>query len=78
MIEGIWPEPFEGETIKPGFYTSYNVVAENIDQAFELIKRFEPDYVQDSLKIEESEILEDGYNEPIGIYSANTYSFFTE
>lgn len=78
MIEGVWPEPFEGETTKPGFYTSYDVVAENIDQAFELIKRFEPDYVHDTLKIEESEILEENYNEPIGIYSAYPYSFFTE
>ena len=78
IIKGVWPEPFESETTKPGFYTSYDVVAENIDQAFELIKRFEPEYVRDSLKIEETEILEENHNDPIGIYSANSYSFFTE
>ncbi|MBN2384655.1 hypothetical protein JXQ70_17410 [bacterium] len=78
MIEGIWSEPFEGETEKPGFFTSYDVVAENIEQAFELIKRFEPYYVQDSLKIKESEILEENSSDPIGIYSANSYIFFTE
>jgi tetratricopeptide (TPR) repeat protein len=78
MIQGVWPEPFEGESIKPGFFTSYDVVADDNEQAFELIKRFEPDYVQGSLKIVESEVLEERPNEPIGIYSAGSYSFFTE
>jgi tetratricopeptide (TPR) repeat protein len=65
LILGIWPEPFEGESIEPGFFSNYQVVAENIEQALGFIKRFEPTKLHKSIKIEEYEILENCPEEPL-------------
>ncbi len=78
LIEGVWHQPFEGESENPGFYTSYDVVADTLDDALDLIKRFEPTDIEHSLKIDEHEILENIPENPQGIYSTSGYSFFTE
>lgn len=76
MIEGIWPTPFEGETDCPGFFTTYDVIAETEEEAVILIKRFEPKEVRDTIKVEEIKIIEDRPNDPIGVYETSGYSFF--
>jgi tetratricopeptide (TPR) repeat protein len=76
MIEGIWPTPFEGESERPGFYTTYDVIAETEEEAVNLIKRFEPEEVKDSIKVEEIKIIENRPNDPTGVYETSGYGFF--
>jgi tetratricopeptide (TPR) repeat protein len=78
LIEGKWPQPFEGESKRPGFYTSYDVVADSIEDAITYIKRFEPKETEDTIKVEEFKILESSPDNPQGIYDAGGYAFFTE
>jgi tetratricopeptide (TPR) repeat protein len=76
MIEGIWPTPFEGETDRPGFFTTYDVIADTEEEAVSLIKRFEPKEVRDTIKVEEIKIIEERSNDPIGVYETSGYGFF--
>jgi hypothetical protein len=76
MIEGIWPTPFEGESERPGFYTTYDVIAETEEEAVNQIKRFEPEEVKDSIKVEEIKIIENRPNDPTGVYETSGYGFF--
>ncbi len=75
-IEGTWPEPFEDESKIHGFFTSYDVVADTKKEALEFIKRFEPEEVRDSLKIDYSKVLESSSDDPKGVYHAAGYRFF--
>ncbi|MBW3622482.1 MAG: tetratricopeptide repeat protein [Armatimonadetes bacterium] len=76
LVEGVWPEPFEGETVAPGFFTSYDVVADSREEALAYIRRIEPDEVGESLRIEEAKALEKRPDEPKGVYAAGPYSLF--
>jgi len=76
IIMGVWPEPFEGEELNPGFFTTYKVVADDIDQSLLFIKRFEPSEVHSSIKVEESEILDENPNVRLGVYETTGYDFF--
>lgn len=58
LVEGVWPEPIEGETAAPGFFTSYDVVADSQEEALEYIRRVEPDEVRESLSINNAKTLE--------------------
>jgi len=79
LLEGRWHEPIEGSEAPPGFYVGYDVVADSELEALELIKRFEPAGVRDSLRIDKKEVLEARPDEPKGVYRANRgYSFFDE
>ena len=76
LIMGVWLEPFEGESTKPGFFTSYKVVAEDTEHTLHFIKRFEQPEIHKTIKIEESEILNEKPNAPLGVYETTGYSFF--
>ena len=78
MLEGTWHFPFEDETDCPGFFTNYDVVAENEEEALLFMKRFEPEEVRSSLKITEAEVICDAPDQPKGIYSTSGYSFFPQ
>lgn len=77
LVCGRWPEPFEGETEAPGFFASYQVVAETPEEAMTFIRRFEPEDVRETLIIEECEEGESAPDQPKGVYEApRGYSFF--
>jgi hypothetical protein len=60
----------------PGFFTTYEVVANSADEALELARGFEPLGVRKTVQVEKSEIVEARPNGPKGVYSASGYSFF--
>lgn len=75
LLEGVWYQPFEGEKKKPGFYTSYDVVSDDLDEAMEFIKKFESKEVHASLKIEKIQTKR-VKKQPKGVYSTSGYSFY--
>ena len=77
-IKGIWSTPMVGETDRPGFFTTYAVIAETEEEAFKLIKRFEPKEVRDTIKVEEINIIKDHIKGPIGVYNTSGYIFFPQ
>ncbi len=76
MIQGLWFQPLEKGQPKPMFFTAYTVVARDLDDALELIKRFEPEPVRASLKIEDSSILDAPQRRLKGVHHAGAYAFF--
>jgi len=78
IIEGEWHSPLDGDSECPGFYTSYDVIAENQRQAFEYLRVFEPEEIRSSLKIDEAKAIEDRPGEPQGVYSTCGYAFYCE
>ncbi len=70
MVRGRWPEPFAGEAVPPGFFASYEVVAETPDEALKFILPFEPEVVRGTLVLEDCEVGESAANEPKGVYGA--------
>jgi tetratricopeptide (TPR) repeat protein len=53
MIRGRWHEPFEGHDEPPGFFATYEVVAETPEESLAFIRPFEPERLRDSLGVEE-------------------------
>ena len=78
MINGRWPEPFEGESEIPWFFTTYEVVADDQTAAFDIIKCFEPVALHESLKMKEVEIVKKSPKQPKGVYETSGYAFYTE
>jgi tetratricopeptide (TPR) repeat protein len=77
VVEGRWHEPFEGEKVAPGFFSSYELVADSPELCLEMIKEIEPEEVRDSLKLEQVEQLESCPGEPQGVYWRSGYAFFS-
>ncbi|MBA4387690.1 MAG: hypothetical protein C0404_06890 [Verrucomicrobia bacterium] len=73
MVNGAWPRTADGNSRQLGFFTNYDVVADDLDEALELLKEFEPKDVWSSLRIESSEFIEKRINEPKGVYKAGGY-----
>jgi len=78
LIEGTWSAPFEGEKSVPGFFTSYDVVADSLEDALNYIKKFEPAEISNSLKISKFEEFENDPENPQGVYKSNGYAFFKQ
>ncbi len=79
FIEGDWPEKIEDEKgrLRPaGFFTTYDVVADDKDEAFTYVRNFEPEEMRESLKIEECEALEKRPDDPKGVYQITGYGLF--
>ncbi len=77
LIRGRWPEPFEGETEAPGFFVTYEVVAETPQEAMLFIIPFEPEGVRETLAIEECTDREAAADQPKGVYNAcRGYAFY--
>lgn len=59
------------------FFSTYDVVAEDKNEALEYIKRFEPKAVPDSIMIKECEVLKKNINDCKGVYkySGGIYYF---
>ncbi len=77
VVEGRWHEPFEGEKAAAGFFSSYELVADNAEQCLEFIKEIEPPDVRESLKLEKVEQLESCPGQPQGVYWRSGYAFFS-
>lgn len=71
MIRGRWHEPLDGENAPPGFFVSYEVVAETSEEALAFILPFEPEKVRDSLGVEECTLREPAPGVPKGVYQAH-------
>lgn len=67
MVAGVAPHP-ERPAESLNFLTTYDVVADNTNEALAFIRRFEPAETAKSLRIEECEDLEPRPNEPKGVY----------
>jgi hypothetical protein len=77
MIRGRWSVPVEGETEPPGFFATYDVVADTADEALAFIRPFEPEGVRDTLAVEECTPGEAVPDEPKGVYEARGgHTFF--
>lgn len=76
MVHGLWFEPLHKGQPSPMFFTAYTVVARDAEDALELIKRFEPEPVRASLKIEDSSVLDEPKRRLKGVHHAGDYAFF--
>lgn len=76
VVQGRWHKPFEGERRTPGFFTSYEVVADSLAECLEIIKEFEPPAVARSLRIDTAEELPASGDELKGMYWRGGYAFF--
>lgn len=77
MVHGKWFEPDVGEKMPQGFFTTYDVVADDEDEAAKFIKEIEPKKIRDSIKIEEVKILK-SHKQPKGIYKTTGYCFYSD
>jgi tetratricopeptide (TPR) repeat protein len=76
MVQGLWFKPLDKGQPKPMFFTAYTVVARDLEDALELIKRFEPEPVRASMKVEDSSTLDAPRRRLKGVHHAGTYAFF--
>lgn len=75
-IRGRWSEPFEGESEAPGFYATYEVVAETAEEAMTFILPYEPEGVRETLAVDECTRREAAADQPKGVYEVSSYAFF--
>ena len=78
LMKGRWFEPFEGESLIPGFFRNYEVLAESPLECLEFVREFEPDLVRDTLEIESIKAVEDCPDEPRGLVAAEGYMFWEQ
>lgn len=76
LIHGIIPITSPRYREAKGFYTTYDVVADNVNEGLQFIREFEHDDVKGNLFVDEEEILEQRPNDPKGVYRRNAYSFY--
>lgn len=79
LVEGDWYESLEdgdGEIHPHGFFTNYDVVADNKKEALSILRAFESERIRDSLKIVKSEVVEKRPDDPKGVYRATLFNTF--
>lgn len=76
-VKGVWLEPFEGETEAPEFLQSFTVIADNQDEAFEMIKEICPDELSARISLDECEEIKDAPEEPKGVCEVSAFMFFS-
>ncbi len=74
MVEGKWA--WDDDDGPLGVYTSYDVVADSVEEGLRLLKRFEPQEVRDSVRVEGCEDIEARPDEPKGVYRVTGYNLF--
>jgi tetratricopeptide (TPR) repeat protein len=78
MVDGRWHEGIEGFEEPPGFFVVYDVVYDNLEEALEFIKPFEPEEVRASLRVEKTYKPEPKPNEPKGVvWTESSHSFYS-
>lgn len=77
LIEGDWPRSTcDRAPDEHGFFVTYDVVADSIDEALTFVARLEPQHVRATLRLSESEALEPRPTEPKGVYRRTGYHSF--
>ena len=77
LVRGRWNESINDDEEPPGFYVTYEVVADSREEAMEMIRPFEPAAVRQSLSLERCDILEKAPDQPMGVYvAAPAYAYF--
>ena len=78
LIHGPWrADSFPEASSAVGFFTTYQVVAEDLEEAMTFVREFEPSEICDALKIEEVQA-QDRCVKPKGVYWTSGYSFYQE
>lgn len=78
LVHGPWrADAFPGTEPAKGFYTKYEVVANNPDEALKFAQEFEPFEIRHALKIEEI-VEKEQCDEPKGVYWTSGYNFYPE
>lgn len=77
LVRGTWFESIEqyGET-HPGFYSTFDIVADSAEEAMAFAAELEPDEVRESLVAEEISVLGPCPNDLKGVYNRTGYAFF--
>jgi tetratricopeptide (TPR) repeat protein len=78
LIHGIIPINSPRYSEAKGFYTTYDVVADNSDEALNFVREFEEEDVKGNLFIEEESLLEQRPHDPKGVYWHSEYFFYTK
>lgn len=77
LIRGTWFEPIEQHgPVNPGFYSTFDIVADNPEEAMAFASELEPDEVRDSLIVEEVSVLGPCPEDLKGVYNRTGYAFF--
>jgi tetratricopeptide (TPR) repeat protein len=76
LIHGIIPITSPRYREAKGFYITYDVVADNVDEGLQFIREFEDDDVKGNLFIDEQDLMEFRPDDPKGVYRRNGYSFY--
>ncbi|MCI0567489.1 MAG: hypothetical protein L0Z52_04745 [Acidobacteria bacterium] len=77
LVRGRWNESITGDEEPPGFYVTYEVVADSREEAMQMIRPFEPAAIRESLSLERCDILEKAPDQPMGVYvAAPAYAYF--
>jgi len=74
IVKGRWPRPVDGETAV-GFFRTFELVADEPDEAMTYIRPFEPLQAGDSLKVESIECRGPAADQPKGVYWASGHIF---
>jgi len=79
LVRGTWFEPIEQHgTGNPGFYSTFDIVADNAEEAMAFASELEPDEVRDSLVVEEVSVLGPCPNDLKGVYNRTGYAFYDQ
>lgn len=76
LIHGIIPITSPRYHEAKRFYTTYDVVADNVDEGLRFIRDFEEDNVKGNLFVDEETVLEQRSSDPKGVYWRSGYSFY--
>jgi tetratricopeptide (TPR) repeat protein len=77
-VEGrLPPGSFEDDAPR-GFIRTFEVVADDDDEALRLITRVEPEMMRNGLRARDVEVLDDASDQPKGVYWVSGHSFFPE
>ncbi|HIA55352.1 MAG TPA: hypothetical protein EYN91_25260 [Candidatus Melainabacteria bacterium] len=79
LVRGVWFEPIEQHGAgNPGFYSTFDIVADNAEEAMAFAAELEPDEVRDSLVVEEVSVLGPCPNDLKGVYNRTGYAFYDQ
>jgi len=77
LVRGRWNESITEDEEPPGFYATYEVIADSREEAMEMIRPFEPEALRESLFLERCDILEKAPDQTQGVYvAAPAYAYF--
>jgi hypothetical protein len=76
MVSGTRHESAEDGSGPLGFFTNYDVVADDCREAMKLLRQFEPPDVRKSLRLESCKALEKRPSDPKGVYKTFGYTCY--